>query len=198
MTINSVKDKLLQVPKTRLYIYGAVALLVLIYLAWSLCGSQPQQPSAGFVAAVPAVTAPKVDGPIVKVPLKIVPKKKVKEDHPDAHIDAPGVEVIDTAIIPQAPNGAVTITTLDTTTGVATTEVKIKPAPWFALERTNYAGIGYELHWNGDQKAKGYYKRDLVRIKDAHLQAEAQIRIPVNGSDGKAEGFIGGNLEYRF
>lgn len=196
--IEVLKTRFAQIPKTRLYIYTTIAALVFVYLLWSIFGSRPQQPSAGFIAAKPAVSAPKVDGPVLKVPLKVVPKKEAKKKHPDAHIDAPGVEVIDTAVIPVAPNGATTITTINTNTGVATTEVKIKPAPWFALERANYAGIGYELHWNGNQKAKGYYKRDLVRVKNLHLQGELQVKIPVNGSDGRAEGFAGGNLEYRF
>ena len=116
--------------------------------------------------------------------------------HP-AHLDGPDDEVIDTADIGPAPNGAITITTMNTVTSEARTEVKIKPSPWFALESQNYLGGGYELHVNGDQKVKGYFKRDLVRVKDVHLQGETVVKLPVNGM-GKAEGFVGGNVEWRF
>lgn len=135
---------------------------------------------------------------MLKVPLKVVPKIAVKAEFPEAHIEDPDEEVIDTGEIDPAPNGAIIITTINTITGEAHTEVKIKEAPWFAFERQNYLGAGYELHFNGDQKAKGYYKRDLVRIKNIHLQGEAVITVPLSGAQGKIEGFVGGNLEYRF
>lgn len=185
-------------PVWRRYLYGGVLLAVVAYIAWSKWGPRPQLPVAGFVAAKPAVSAKKVDGPLLKVPLRIVPKESVKRKFPSAHIDDPKDEVIDTAEIGPAPNGAVTITTVDTQTGEAKTEVKMKEAPWFALERQNYLGLGYELHTDGSQKVKLYLKRDLFRIKDAHAQAEAQVRATINGDSGQVEGYVGGNVEYRF
>ena len=187
-----------KLPTWRRYLYGGILLAVLIYLAWSKWWPRPQLPVAGFVAAKPAVSAKKVDGPLLKVPLRIVPKESVKRKFPEAHIDDPKDEVIDTADIDPAPNGAITITTVDTQTGEAKTEVKMKEAPWFALERQNYLGLRYELHTDGSQKVKIYLKRDLFRIKDAHAQAEAQLRAPINGSGGQVEGYVGGNAEYRF
>lgn len=186
-----------QISRRKLLIYALVLGAIIIYLLWSIYGSSPQQPKAGFVPAPPAVTTPKVPGPKLTVPLMIVPKAAVKRKYPDAHIDDPDDQVIDTADIGPAPDGATTITTMNTNTGTAHTEVKIKPAPWFALERQNYLGIGYEMHLNGDQKAKVYFKRDLLRIKDIHLQGETVLKVPLAGT-AKTVGFVGGNIEYRF
>ncbi len=180
------------------YFYGFAIIAIAIYLAWSVYGNRPQQPSAGFVHTKPAVSSPKITGPNLTAPLKVVPKTAVKGKFPDAHIDDPDEEVIDTADIEPAPNGATTITTMNIQTGESRTELKMKEAPWFALERQNYLGLGYELHFNGEQMGKVYYKRDLLRIKDAHLQAETVIRFPVNGSQNKVEGFVGVNTEWRF
>lgn len=182
-------------PKWRMYLYGAVALISAGYLAWSIWSTRPQSPAAGFVPAKPAVISAKIPGPTLQV--KIIPKAAVKKKFPQAHVDGPGVEVIDTAIVPPAPDGAVTITTIDQT-GEARTEIQLKQAPWFALQRRNYLGIGYELHLNGEQNIKLYYKRDLVRIKNLYLQGEAEIKIPVNYTRGEIEGYAGGNAEYRF
>lgn len=196
--LSGFKERKLGVLVWRRYVYGAILVIVVIYLAWSQWGARPQQPGDGFVPAKPAVSTPKVDGPVLKAPLKIVPKAAVKRKFPEAHIDEPDTEVIDTADIDPAPNGAVTITTIDTKTGEAKTEVKTKESPWFALERQNYLGLGYELHVDGRQKVKVYVKRDLFRVKDIHAQADAQVRAPINGGSGGIEGYVGGNVEYRF
>lgn len=196
--LSDFSAQLTKLPTWRRYLYGGILLAVLAYLAWSKWGPRPQLPAAGFVAAKPAVSAKKVDGPLLKVPLRIVPKESVKRKFPDAHIDDPEDEVIDTADIDPTPNGAIAITTIDTATGEAKTEVKMKEAPWFALERQNYLGLGYELHTDGSQKVKLYLKRDLFRVKDAHAQAEALVRAPINGGSDGVEGYVGGNVEYRF
>lgn len=181
--------------KTRQYLYGFAAVISAGYLAWSLWGLQPQTAASGFVAAKPAILSAKVPGPTIQV--KVVPKSVVKKKFPQAHIEGEGTEVIDTTIIPPAPDGATTITTIDPD-GEARTEIMINQAPWFALQRKNYLGAGYELHLNGEQKIKLYYKRDLARVKDLYLQAEAQIKIPTNFIRSDIEGYAGGNVEYRF
>lgn len=189
-----VIQQIAAIPRARLYAYGAAAAFAILYLGWSLWGKRPQEPSQGFVKTEPAVNLPKVPGPVLTVPLKIVPKAGVEREFPEAHIEE-AEEVIDTADVPPAPNGATSITTINTKTGEASTQIKIKEAPWFAFERTNYAGAGIEQHFTGELKAKAYYKRDILRIKDVHLQGELQIKT---STKKETEGFAGINVEYRF
>jgi hypothetical protein len=187
---------IMAIPRYRLYAYGAILLFSLTYSGWSLWGPLPQEHSEGFVAAKPAVSADKVQGPTI--PVQIVPKTAVKKKFPGAKIEGGTIEVIDTADIGKAPNGATTITVIDTITGESRTDVQMKDSPWFGFERQNYLGVGYELGTSGTQKAKVYYKRDLLRIKDIHLQGGAEVKAPINGSSGGVEATMYGNIEYRF
>lgn len=182
-----------QIPKWRLYLYVAVTLLVTIYIGWSAWGERPQNSAQGFVAAKPAIPEAKVPGPTVQV--KVVPKTAVKRKFPEAHI-SDKEEVIDTAKVPAAPNGATTITTIDTDTGEAHTEVKINEAPWLALERNNYLGAGYEIGTDGT-KIPIYYKRDILRIKNVHLQAEVGGKVALDPR-GKSEAHGTALMEYRW
>lgn len=183
-------------PKWMMYFYGFIALLVSGYLAWSIWGGRPQTPSAGFIKAEPAVKVETVPGPTVK--LRVLPKAAVKKKFPKAPIDAPSSAVLSAVAGPPAPDGSVVVTTIDTTTGEATTNIAIKEAPLFALERKNYLGVGYELHLTGYQMVKIYYKRDLFRVKDTHLQGETLLKAPLPGSRGDVESYVGGNIEHRW
>ena len=168
-----------RIPVWRRYLYGFLVLLGSVYIGWSIWWPTPQKPSAGFQVAKPAVPTAKVPGPVVKVPIKIVPKAAVKDKFPEAHVDDPDEEVIDTADIGDAPNGATTVTTLNTITGESKTEVKIKEAPWFAFEHGNTAGVGYEVGTQGS-KVPIYYRRDILRIKDLHLVGEVGGKIALS------------------
>lgn len=173
----------------------AAALCALGYSAWSLWWPRSQQSAAGFVAAQPAVATEKISGPTVA--LKIVPKKAVQKKFSGVQISETE-EVVDTAAIQPAPNGATAITVIDTISGTARTTVQMNEAPWVALERTNYLGIGYDLSTNGSQRARLYYKRDFLRIRDVHIQGSAQLSAPVNSVNGSIEGVVSGTIEYRF
>lgn len=191
--ITAAEQRIAGIPRRRLIVYAVIAGLGLIYLAWSFWPRST--PATGFVAAKPAVSAPKIDGPTVTVPLKIVPKKKVQQQFPSANVGGDDTEVIDTADIPNAPNGVTTITTINTQTGEAQTQYQAKEAPWFALERQNYIGLGYGVATGGKTALRGYYKRDLVRVKDIHLQGELAATVR---DDRTAEGTAFVNLEWRF
>lgn len=166
---------------------------IALYAIWMIWFRLPDTPENGFITTKPAVSTPKVDGPIIKPPVKIVPKKKVESKFPAAQI-ADDEEWVDTADIPPAPNGATILTKIDTITGDVTNQVQNKKAPWFAFEDNNYVGVGFEQHVGGNQFGKIYYKRDLVRIKDVHVQAEVQGKA----GTGDIQGFIGANIEIRF
>lgn len=183
-------------PKIYLYFYGVGVLIGLVYFGWSVFGHRPQAPSAGFVAAKPAVSAVKVPGPVVKVPVKVIPKKKVTQKYPEAQI-ADSEEWVDTAEVPEAPNGAVVLTKIDPGTGDVTNQVETKPAPLFAFERNNTLGAGYEIGTQGP-RVPVYYRRDILRVKDVHLQAEIGGRIDVQNPATKSDPYFAVHIEGRF
>jgi hypothetical protein len=193
--LRELQNKLKDVPGRRLYAYGALIIFGLIYLAWSFF-HKPAPTAQVFTQAPPAVKTPKVDGPTVKV--RIVPKAAVKKKYPEYHgADAPMVEVIDTADVPPMPNGATTVTAIDTVTGEATTSVEPKKSPWLAFEDQDYIGAGMEAGTNG-ARAVAYYKRDIIRVKDIHLQVKpVEIKVPISGN-GDAELSAGAYIEWRF
>jgi hypothetical protein len=181
------------VPVARLRLYAGVILIGLIYLGWSLWGNKPQSPAQGFVAARPAIKTAKVQGPTVAI--KVVPREAVLKTFPTADIPEPLV-VVETADIPQAPNGATAIVTMDPQTGETETIVQNNEAPWFALERGNTIGAGLRIGTQG-QRIPVYYRRDLLRIKDVHLVGEVGGSIALDPRE-KSEAHATGMLEYRF
>ena len=132
---------------------------------------------------------------MLKPPVKVVPKKKVAQKYPEAVI-IESEEWVDTAKVPPAPNGAVVLTKIDTVTGEVTSQVEINKAPWFAFERNNTLGVGYEMGTQG-AKIPIYYRRDVLRIKDIHLLAEVGAKIAVSPTE-KSEAHGAVLAEWRF
>lgn len=196
--LKAFKNKVSTIPEWRLTLYSVFFVLVAGYLAWAIWGPKPQQHSEGFKPTKPAVSTVKVPGPVVKVPIKIVPKKDVEAKHPEAPI-ADSEEWVDTVDVPPAKNGAVVLTKIETQTGEVSSLIEMKPAPWFALERTNILGAAIDIGTRG-QKGSIYYKRDIFRIKDAYLQLKPiEIIAPIGGStDEKLEIKTGAAAEWRF
>jgi hypothetical protein len=185
------------IPKTRLVLYVAILLLIVMYSMWSFL--QPPKPNTTkFTELKPAVDSPKVAGPVLLTPIKIVPKTVVRKTYPTEEI-AEDEEVIDTGEIPPAENGGVIITKIDTKTSEAHTDFKPNPAPWLGFENKNYLGIGLDYDvLNSSEKAKIYYKRDILRSKDVHFQVELQVRVPVGNISGKVDVVATPNIEWRF
>jgi hypothetical protein len=189
------------VPMWRKIIYGIILIFVLGYLGWSVF-HKPSVGSGSFQIPpqIQGLTnIPKVPGSTLIKPLQVIPKPIVQHYYPDANI-ASHEEVIDTADIPPSHNGHTAIVTMDTTTSTAHTQIKEKPAPWFALERGNAIGGGVEQHFNGDSKAKVYYNRDLFRIKDMYIKGEiaGKARIDAPKDKDRFEGYVGAYSEWRF
>lgn len=196
--LQAFKTRVRAIPEWRLTLYVVFFACFVGYLAWSIWGPRPQQHVEGFKPAKPAVSAAKVPGPIVKVPVKIVPKKDVEAKYPEAPI-TDSEEWVDTVDVPPTKNGAVVLTKIETQTGEVTNLIEMKPAPWFALERTNIIGAAIDVGTRG-QKVSGYYKRDIFRIKDAYLQLKPiEIIAPLGGtSDERIEIKTGAAAEWRF
>jgi hypothetical protein len=181
-----------QIPKWRIYAYGVALVAVISYAVWSIWGVGPQTPQQGFQSTKPAVKEPKVDGPTVK--LKVLPKEAVKRKLPTARI-ADNEEVIDTAIVPDAPHGAKTITTIDPT-GEAHTEVQINAAPWFELRRNNAIEIWGEMGSEG-KRISGDYIRDVAAIKGNTIKLKAGGKAPLEPA-GKLEWHLGAGINIPF
>lgn len=192
--IEQLETKAKEAPKWRMIVLAVLALCAAGYLCWSLVHTPTPKPGVVTLPA-PAVTAPKVAGPIMKAPLRIVPKPAVERKFPQIGSIAPNEEVVDTAEIPATDNGGSTITFTNITTGLSSTVFIPKPAPWFALEDRNTLGAGYETSTEGT-RVPVYYRRDLVRVKNLHLLGEIGGKIPVG--PGKLEGHAGAYAEWRF
>jgi len=116
-------------------------------------------------------------------------------DVPTKESRAPVEVALDAALLVMK-NGGTTITKIDTATGETSTVFRPNEAPWFAFERKNYLGAGVEVGTSG-QKAVVYYRRDILRVKDIHLQVKpAEIKVPIDG--GRLEINAGAYVEYRW
>lgn len=202
----NVQNEVEKQSKVRLIALGSVLVLVLAYLGWSLLGSRGQQPGDGFKPTEQAVDTPKVAGPALTVPLRVMSKQAVKAKLPGADLDGDGAsddaddaaegktEVVDTGIIPPAPHGATTVTIIDKTTGEVTTQAKINEAPWFQFRRTNILEVGADVGSKG-RRAAGEYSREIFSVKDAVLVGKVGGKAPL---EPKADGewYVGARIKY--
>lgn len=167
---------------------GIGILFVWMLVMWC---HKPENQGAGYQVAPPAKpvsNVPKIDAP-APPHIKVIPKKvaKTKLGLPEDVADDDTEEVIDTAEIPPAPNGATTVTVMNTKTGDSKTLVKVKPQPFFAFEKTGAAGIRYGITSNGDQQAAVFARQDILRVMDVHLSVTAEARtVPTKGTSEAA------------
>lgn len=169
-----------------------VILLAVIYLIWSFWPRQ-QIPAGVMVQAKPAVKQEKIS---VAAPqtIKVIEKQTIYKYLPSAQI-APSEQVIDTAIIPTAPNGAITITTIDQQTGEARTQYELKKTPLFALERGNELGVAYGIATSGNQTACAHYRRDIFRVKNIHVSGQLEVSTE-SGAETKGKALIQANWRF--
>lgn len=192
-----IKTQITSIPTWRLIVYVCLIIFVIAYVIWMFI--QPKKQSAeSFKQPQQAVEVAKVPGPTLTVPIQIVPKKKVVHEFPESQI-ADDEEYVDTAEITPTDNGGVTLTSIDTVTGIVHTEFKPNKAPWFVFEGKNYGGVGVEVSKHGPTGSL-YYKRDIVRVKDLHLQIKpVEVVIPLGGVSLKeVDVKAGANLEFRW
>lgn len=185
-------NRLFNLPPWRRYLIALVALLVIIYLIWSFW-PRKTIPAGVMTQAKPAIKQEKitVQGPQV---IRVIEKQVVYKQLPTVQI-APSEQVLDTAIIPAAPNGAITVTTIDQQTGEARTQYELKKAPWFALERGNELGLSYGLTTEGRQTACVHYRRDLFRVKDVHISGQVAVDTEFGG-EAKGRALIQANWRF--
>lgn len=184
--------------KYRTWFFTAVFSLLALWMVWLWYGKQPTLPQ-DWSPAAPAHQVggiPKVDHP-APAKIKVLPKKAAakKLALPAAVADDDNQQIIDTATIPPAPDGATTVTTINMQTGEATTSFKANPRPLFAYLRTGAAGIRYGITSAGQQQAALFVRQDLLRVGNIHLAATAEART---AADRQAEAYGAVEVSYRW
>jgi hypothetical protein len=196
--LQKLKDNLYMIPVWRRRLYTGLVVISVVYVGWSFY-HQPPLPEGVFHQPVAAVDTPKIPGPVLQVPIKIIPKAVIKKEYPEYHAaDSPVVEVVDTAVIPPSENGGTTITHVDTSTGDVVTSYEPEKAPWFAPQDKNYLGISVGGSTSDGMIGRGYYKRDILRVKDVFLQVEGDVMVRPDAPTRQVEGVAWVNAEYRW
>jgi hypothetical protein len=183
----------------KLYLVDAVLLCVTGYLAWSLWGHKP--PPAGSVT----ISVPQVDTLEEMETTTTTTTLTIYKDKPAA-VAALGLPASEAANpkeglltaneVEANKNGAVVTTFVNMSTGRPRTDIQYNKAPWFALQRGNTIGVGYELGSQG-AKVPVYYKRDVLRIKDIHGIVEVGGKLALDPAyNSEAYGKAG--VEWRF
>lgn len=105
-------------------------------------------------------------------------------------------QIISTANIAPAPDGATTVTVMDTTTGEATTIVKANPRPLFSFLRSGAAGVRYGIDTAGGQQVAIFARQDVFRVGEIHVSGTIEARH--HKKTDKAVGFAGLEVSYRW
>lgn len=195
----ATKKRMLMQDSYKTLIYVTAVTLLAAWLVWLWYGKQPtasqdwqQAPPAGQVAGIPRVdySAPKK--------IRVIPKKAASKalDLPQDVAQDDNQQVIATADIAPAPDGATAVTIMDTTTGESKVLVKAKPRPLFAFLRSGAAGIRYGIDSRGDQQAALFVRQDVLRVGNVHLGLTAEARtVPTRG---EAEAYGAVEVSYRW
>jgi hypothetical protein len=211
MTTDELRDKLnaegeqtvgwfKAIPLWRKLIYGAALLFILAWLGWYLFWPEPATAPQTFAKAMPAHQVGgvmKVPGPTIAAPLKVIPRAVVRKQLPDLPL-ADDEEVIDTAEVPKAPYGAVTVTKIDPA-GLATTYVKANERPAFEFMKETEIGGGMDLNTHGEKVIVLEGRFVPLRIGSAHLAIKAEGDFIPDAVKGRTiDGRIGVRLFGRF
>lgn len=172
--------------RSRPWILAAALTLLALWSLWLWYGKQPtapqnwqQAPAAPKVAGIPKVSHP------APKQIKVIPKAiAVKAlDLPQEVAGDDNQQVIATADIAPAPDGATAVTVMDTATGESKVLVKAKPRPLFAFQRSGAAGIRYGIDTNGQQQAAVFVRQDVLRVGNLFVAATAEARtVPTKGT----------------
>lgn len=173
-------------------------ILLLVWLVWLWYGNQPVVPK-DWAQAAPAHQVggmPKVDHPAPSK-VKVLPKKQAgKKLQLSSDIqDDDNQQIIDTAEIPPAPDGATTTTIMDMQTGQSKTLFKANPRPLFAFLRSGSAGVRYGITTSGQQQAQLFVRQDVLRVGNVYLAAAIEAR---GTTVAKPESFAGLEVSYRW
>lgn len=197
--IKDAEEKFEQAPKGLNIAYVVTAVLVLLLLGsyWWWCEHRASVAPAGIpIVLPPAVEVAKEAGPVLSVPLQVVPGGTVAKVFPKLKDQVKKQPVIDSAKIPSAPHGGSTVTFMNLTTGTASTVFIPQKAPWFAFEGGNEVYVGIE-DGNHGRRVPLEYRRDILAVKDLHLVARIGGKVPIEPG-ARGEWNVGAGLAYRW
>ena len=183
----------------KIWFLAAAFSVLALWLVWLWYGKQPTAPENWHPApaAPPVAGIPKTDHAAPKK-IRVIPKAKASKalGLPQDIAQDDGKQVISTADIGPAPDGATAVTIMDTTTGESTTLVKFKPRPLVAFQRGGAAGIRYGIDSRGNQQAALFVRQDVLRVANVYLAATAEARTaPVKGT---SEAYGAVEVSYRW
>jgi hypothetical protein len=193
-----IEDKIKTAPRWQLFTLLGLVAFLLAYVLWLTFGSVTQTHSQGFVATKHAISTVKVAGPVLKVPMKIIPRKAVRKKFPEAPDLPDDEEYVDDPVIPPAPNGGTVLTKVNETTGEVSSTFEAKAAPWFAFRRDNHIEAFAMVSNNGPHVAVDAV-RDIFSVKEAVVAIKAGGRIPLDSSPrNEPEWHAGAGVKYNF
>lgn len=178
-----------------------VGLLVLLVAATSYLArwySPPTEPPKTFT---PAPAIPKLAAvPKVKVGVKqveVIPKEiavKGLPDLPDDVVNNDNIEITGTATAPQSKSGYEIVTTINKEDGSSSILVKEKPRKLLEFISDKRIGVAYGISSDkGHQVGKVYGEWSFLRVGDAHLSVQAEMRAK---KDVEAVGMVA--VDYRW
>ncbi len=179
---------------------AVVAVALFSWLLWLWYGKRDPLPVKQWQQAPearPVADVIKVPHPAPRI-IQVVPKAvaaKQLELPPDITADDLQ-QVVATAEVAPAPDGARTVTVMNTTTGEARTIIKANPKPFFAFLRTGAAGVRYGIASSGDQQGALYVRQDMLRLANLYMSVTAEARTMP--SRGASEAFGGIDVSYRW
>jgi hypothetical protein len=169
------------VPFWKKIVFALICLFLLAYVVWCRWPRVPSGSASGYHQAQPAkavVGLAKTTMPAARV--QVYPKKEALKrlNVPSGDIDD-DEQVIDSADIPAAPDGATTVTFFNISTGKSRTLYVEHERPLLSFEKGTELGMRYGLGSSGSQTAAVYARRDLARAGSFYLsgygEASAQI-----------------------
>lgn len=179
---------------------AVVAVALLLWLLWLWYGKPDQLPKKQWQhapEAKPVEDVVKVPHPAPRI-IQVVPKTvavKQLELPPDIAADDQQ-QVIATTEVAPAPDGARTVTVINTATGAANTIVRANPKPLFSFLRNGAIGIRYGISSSGDQQGALFVRQDFVRIGNVYLSAQAEARTVPTRATSEAVASV--ELSYRW
>lgn len=178
-----------------------IAALVILaaWWLWLWHGNKPKLPQQ-WQEAPPAKQVAGITKVDHKAPpkVKVLPKKTAgtKLNLPTDVAQDDQQQIIATADIAPAPDGATAVAVMDMTTGDSKILIKAKPRPVISFLRSGAAGVRYGISSQGEQQAAVFVRQDVLRVMELHLSLTAEARTAP--ASGKSEAFGAIEVSYRW
>jgi hypothetical protein len=195
-TVTTVKSS----PPWKLYLGGAVLLLIIIYLGWMIWDIKRPSPKAGDIAiSVPEakVIQNMQRERIITNTYYIKDKEAAVRDLglPASESSNPKEQLLTASAVAANRYGATTAVFVNISTGRPRTDIKYKESPIFAFKRDMAYGIGAGIGTQG-QALAGRIRLDALQIKGVTVSPEIELNY-ADRRDKQVEGRFLIWAEYR-